>query len=224
MAVNSEGTLTIVSTNATNGTAVVKYVVKCTCSGESYNGYEQTGTFYIDGTKYENSYTLPANKTTTVFSKEKTVNNASGRKINASYSFPSTPNYGTQSGSDTVTIPVLLQAPSISDLNLKSRTLTSLTFSYTLSETVSSVHYKLSTNSNYTQIRTNTKSGEFTINNLVPNTNYTINFLARNTSGSTNKDTTKNISATTLDIGKISSVSNFSHGSNTSITITNPSR
>lgn len=93
MSVSSSGELTVVSTNADNNTAVVKYVVECKTSGESYNNYDQTGTFNIDDVKYTNTYRLPQNSTTTVFSKEVTVSNASGRKITASYSFPSTPTY-----------------------------------------------------------------------------------------------------------------------------------
>lgn len=93
MSVSSSGELSVVSTNADNNTAVVKYVVKCTTGGPSYNYNNQTGTFYIDGTKYTATYKLPENSTTTVFNKQVTVNNASGRKISASYSFPSTPNY-----------------------------------------------------------------------------------------------------------------------------------
>src|SRR5699024_7827699 len=114
-----------------------------------------TGTFYIDGTKYTNTYRLPSNSTTTVFSKEVTVSNASGRKISASYSFPSTPNYGTQEGSDSVTIPTLLETPVIDSLSLKSRTLNSLTFSYTLEKAADNVYYKLSTSSSYTRIASN---------------------------------------------------------------------
>lgn len=93
MSVSSNGELTIVSTNADNNTAVVKYVVKCTTGGPSFNYNEQTGTFYIDEKKYTSTYELPEDSTTTVFNKEVTVSNASGRKITASYSFPSTPNY-----------------------------------------------------------------------------------------------------------------------------------
>ena len=223
MAVSSSGTLTIVSTNADNNTVIVKYVVKCTTSGESYNNYDQTGTFYIDGTKYTNTYKLPSNSTTTVFSKQVTVSNASGRKISASYSFPSTPYYGTQEGSDSVTIPVLIEIPVIESLSLKSRTLNSLTFSYTLEKAADNVYYKLSSSSSYTKVASNSKSGTFTVSNLEPNTSYTINFLARNTSGSTNKDATKNVSGTTYDIGKITTLNNFTHGSNASVSITNPS-
>lgn len=224
--VSTSNKLSVISTNATNNTAVIEYVVTCQCSGSSYNAYSQTGTFYIDGTKYTASYALPQNKTTTVFSKQVTISNASGRTINASYSFPSTPYYGTQSGNASVKVPTLdlVKAPIINSLVLKSRTLTSLTFSYGLNANANTVYYKLSTSSNYTQIRTNTQTGDFTISGLNPNTSYTINFLARNTSGSTNKDATQNVSGTTFAIGQITNVSNFEHGSNTSITITNPSR
>ena len=223
MAVNSSGELTVVSTNADNNTAVVKYIVKCTTSGQSYNNYDQTGTFYIDGVKYTNTYRLPLNSTTTVFNKEVTINNASGRKITASYSFPSTPDFGVQTGSDSVTIPTLLETPVINSLKIESRTLTSLTFSYDLEKTADSTYYKLSTSSSYTQIAVDTKSRTVTIPNLEPNKEYTINVLARNTSGNTNKDTTKNISGTTYDIGKITTLNNFTHGSDASVSITNPS-
>lgn len=223
MSVSSSGELTVVSTNADNNTAVVKYVVKCTTGGPSYNYNEQTGTFYIDGTKYTSKYELPENTTTTVFSKQVTVSNASGRKISASYSFPSTPNYGTQEGSDSVTIPILIETPVIDSLSLKSKTLNSLTFSYTLEKAADNVYYKLSSESSYTKIASNSKSGSFTVNNLNPNVSYTINFLARNTSGSTNKDATKSVSGTTYDIGRITTLNNFIHGNNVGVSISNPS-
>ena len=223
MAVNSSGELTVVSTNADDNTAVVKYIVKCTTSGQSYNNYDQTGTFYIDGVKYTNTYRLPLNSTTTVFNKEVTVNNASGREIMASYNFPSTPDFGVQTGSDSVTISELLKTPVINSLKIESRTLNSLSFSYDLEETVDSTYYKLSTSSNYTQIAINTKSRTVTITNLEPNKEYTINFLARNSSGSTNKDATKNISGTTYDIGKITSLNDFIHGNSIDMSISNPS-
>ena len=223
MSVSAKGDLTIVSTNADNNTAVVKYVVTCTTGGPSFNYNEQTGTFYIDGTKYTSKYELPEDKTTTVFNKQVTVSNASGRKIEASYSFPTTPNYGTQKGSDSVTIPVLIETPKINSLSLKSRALDSLTFSDSLEMVADTVYYKLSTASSYTKIASNSKSGSFTVKNLTPNKSYIINFRARNTSGSTNKDANKNVSGTTYDIGKISTLNNFVHGNNASISITNPS-
>lgn len=70
MAVVANQSLSIISTDANNNTAVVEYNVTAKTSGESWQGYTQEGTFYIDGVKYTNKYTLPENTTTTVFSKE----------------------------------------------------------------------------------------------------------------------------------------------------------
>ena len=66
MGISVNQSLTIVSKDASNNTAQVRYVVQCTTSGDSWNGYSQSGTFNIDGTNYSNSYTLPKNSTTTV--------------------------------------------------------------------------------------------------------------------------------------------------------------
>lgn len=223
MAVSSSNELSLIGTDAEENKARIRYVVKCKTSGESYNNYDQTGTFYIDGEKYTNKYRLPQNTTTTVFDKEVVVNNASGRTISASYSFPSTPTYGTQEGEDSLKIPTLLEAPVIEKLTLKSRTINSLTFSYELEETADSIYYKLSTSSSYTRVATNKRTGTFTVSNLDPNTKYTINFKARNTSGTTDKDANKNVTGTTYDIGKISNLNDFNHGDDISVSITNPS-
>ena len=98
-----------------------------------------------------------------------------------------------------------------------------MTFSYSLNKAADTIYYKLSSSSSYTKIASNSKSGSFTVSNLNPNTKYTINFKARNSSGSTNKDANKNITGTTYDIGKISTLNNFVHGNSASISITNPS-
>ena len=66
MAVVANQNLSVISTNASNNTAVVEYKVTAKTSGESWQGYTQEGTFYIDGVKYTSSYTLPENTTTTV--------------------------------------------------------------------------------------------------------------------------------------------------------------
>lgn len=223
MAVVANQSLSIISTNADNNTAVVEYNVTAKTSGESWQGYTQEGAFYIDGAKYTNKYTLPENTTTTVFSKRVTVSNASGRQISASYSFYTTPAYGTLTGNTSVKIPTLIQAPSITSLLLKSKTLNSLTVKYTLGSKANKIYYKLSTQSSYIEIASNSSSGEFTINNLSPGMSYTVNFKARNTSGSTNKDADSNVSGTTYQIAKINTLNNFIHGENIKINITNPS-
>lgn len=223
MAVVSNQSLSVISTDASNNTAIVEYNVTATTTGESWQGYEQEGTFYIDGVKYASKYTLPENTTTTVFSKRVTISNASGKNVSASYSFYTTPAYGTLTGNTSVKIPELVQAPSIISLIVKSRTLNSLTCSYKLNSLADKIYYKLSNQSSYTQINTNSSSGEFTINNLSPNTSYTINFKARNISGDISKDADKNVSGTTYDIAKIDNLNDFVHGDSLNINITNPS-
>jgi len=223
MAVVANQNLSVISTNASNNTAVVEYKVTAKTSGESWQGYTQEGTFYIDGVKYTSSYTLPENTTTTVFSKRVTISNASGKKVSASYSFYTTPSYGTLTGNTSVNIPVLLKTPQITSLALKDRSLDSLTFKYDLNESANKIYYKLSNQSEYIQIASNNKSGEFTINSLNPNTSYTINFKARNTSGNTNKDADLDVTGTTFQIAKINTINDFKHGDNVNLNITNPS-
>ena len=130
--------------------------------------------------------------------------------------------------SQSWTLDTLIQAPSINSLALKSRTINSLTFNFTCSK-ADDWYYKLSSQSSWTQGSTSAStkgvtSGEFTISNLEPNKSYNINFKVRNWAGTEAKDTDKNdISGTTYDIGKISSVNNFEHGNSVSLIITNPS-
>lgn len=225
MAVTVSQSLSIVSTNAMNNTAVLRYVVQCTCSGESYNNYDQTGNFVVDGVTYQNTYRLPANTTTTVFSKDVTVSNASGRTVGASYSFPTTPSGGTKTGNTSVAIPNLTKAPTIKYLRLKSRTVDSLTFEFEC-DWADTFYYKLSTSSAYTRGSNNLTKGEFTINNLNPNNAYTVLFIARNWINEAQDQymqSTGEVSGTTFDIAKISSLSNFEHGNNANLAITNPS-
>ncbi len=122
------------------------------------------------------------------------------------------------------TLDTLITAPSINSLKLKSRSLDSLTFEFTCTK-ADNWYYKLSSQSSWIQgSTTGITSGEFTISNLEPNKAYNINFKVRNWAGTEAKDTDKNdISGTTYDIGKISSVNNFEHGNSVSLVITNPS-
>ena len=63
-----------------------------------------------------------------------------------------------------------------------------------------------------------------TITGLTPNTNYSVRIRALNEDKTIIGDASNSVSFTTVDIGKISSASDFQHGSNASVTITNPSR
>lgn len=125
--------------------------------------------------------------------------------------------------SQSWTLDTLIQAPSINSLALKSRTINSLTFSFTCSK-ADNWYYKLSSQSSWTLgSATGVTSGEFTITGLNPNTGYTVNFLARNWAGTEAKDTSKDTTGTTYDIAKLVSVPDVNIGSKQTITWTNPS-
>lgn len=92
--------LTEPSYNLTGNTSQVRYVVQVTTTGGTYNNYTQTGTFYINGVKYTNTYKLPKTSTTTVFDKTVTITHGSdGKKtVTASCSVPTVDPYGTLTG------------------------------------------------------------------------------------------------------------------------------
>ena len=226
MAIAVNQSFSVVSTNEGNNTAVVRYVVTCSVSGESFNNYTQTGIFYIDGISYSSSYTLPRNSTTTVFSKDVTVGNASGRTIGASFSFPTTPSGGTKSGNTSLSIPSFNvgKAPNIISLSLKSRTVNSITCKFSV-DSADTFYYRIEEGS-WIRGSNYVTNGEFTIGNLSPNSKYVVHLLARNwinESAVTYYQSEKTIEVYTYDIGKLLSVNNFNHGDSIIVSISNPS-
>lgn len=168
MGISVNQSLTIVSKDASNNTAQVRYVVQCTTSGDSWNGYSQSGTFNIDGTNYSNSYTLPKNTTTTVFDKTVTVGDASGKTVGASYSFPTTSYYGTQTGSTSVYIDLPRYA-NFTEYYISERGLEHIKVKWSADADCDWVQYSLN-GSDWI----NTSGSEYTINNLNANTSYNI--------------------------------------------------
>ena len=74
---------------------------------------------------------------------------------------------------------VLVVAPTINSLTVKSKTINSITCNFSVNH-ADTFYYKLSTQSGYTRGSNNVTTGEFTISNLEPNKAYTIDFIARN--------------------------------------------
>lgn len=215
MGISVNQSLTIVSKDASNNTAQVRYIVQCTTSGDSWNGYTQTGTFNIDGTNYTNSYTLPKNSTTTVFDKTVTVGNASGKTVGASYSFPTTSYYGTQTGNTSVYIDLPRYA-NFTECYVASTGLDVINMKWNADCWVDKVQYKLN-NENWID----TSGLEFGMG-VSPNTTYKVKLRIRRQDSQLWTESSE-MSATTKDIAKISSASNFNLGSSASVTITNPS-
>lgn len=122
----------------------------------------------------------------------------------------------------------------LTSLGVKSRTVNSITFSFT-SDKACRIYAKIvspiTTNwlNNGNPFKDNVTSGDFTINykdvtnstRLDPNTKYKFQILCRNYVSQL--DTSKEIEATTLDIAKLVSVPNVNIGSKQTITWTNPS-
>ena len=224
MGISVNQSLTIVSKDASNNTAQVRYIVQCTTSGDSWNGYTQTGTFNIDGTNYYSDYTLPKNSTTTVFDKTVTVGDASGKTVGASYSFPTTSYYGTQAGNTSVYID-LPRYLSFTQHYIDSVGLNNIKVCWATDSVRDWTEYSLN-GGNWIaandSIASDDKSGYYTISNLNPNTQYTIKTRCKRADSQlwTESGT---LTTTTKDIAKISSASNFNLGSSASVTITNPS-
>ncbi len=210
------------SKDASNNTISVRYIVKCTTSGDSWNGNKQTGTFYIDGNKYTKSYTLPKNKTTTVFDKTVTVNNASDRKISASYSFPTTPYYGTKTGKTSTTLPNIPRyAKSYHSLNKK--TINSIIMNWSSDSTIDYIWYSINNGSNWTGINVSDgTNGTYEITGLNPNTTYQIKTRVRRKDSQLTTDSST-LAVTTHDIARLTKYSDFNLGDEVSIQYSNPS-
>lgn len=97
-----------------------------------------------------------------------------------------------------------------------SRTINSLTFNGGNLSMASDLYYSLD-NSSWDYMT----DMQMTISNLNPNTTYTIYVQARSQLDG-NFKTTTSCTGTTYDIAKISNLSNFKHGDDVSVTITNP--
>ena len=118
----STHTLTEESYDVATNSSVVRYLVKLTTSGASYNINNITTTYYIDGVKYTKTHKLPQNTTTTVVDKTVTINhNDDGsRSVTASFSTPTNISAGTMTGSKTTqltTIPRKADLTSAPDFN-----------------------------------------------------------------------------------------------------------
>lgn len=106
------------------------------------------------------------------------------------------------------------------------RSYNSITINWSTDANVSTFQYKLNSGSWIdAETNINKRSGSFTITNLTPNTSYKISFDALRIDGdwSTHGGIDVYVNTSTYDIGKISSVPGFEHGSNAVVTITNPS-
>ena len=100
------------SYNATNKTIQVRYVLKLTTTGSSYNNNTITSSYWIDGTKYTSKHKLPKTSTTTIFDKTVAIPCTSNRTVSARYSVPTDISAGTMTGSKSLAIKKRIQPTS----------------------------------------------------------------------------------------------------------------
>lgn len=112
MAITKTNSLTIVSKDSTTNTAVVRYIVDLTTTGQTWWNYDVKCKYTIDGVSGENAnYTrLPLNSTIRVLDVQQTIYNASGKTVNASFSYYTGTSAGTVTGSASVYIDLPLKA------------------------------------------------------------------------------------------------------------------
>lgn len=144
--------------------------------------------------------------------------NSDGRKdVSISSSFNSNISPSSGSANGTMTLTAIPRYASISH-SLNSTGLNNIKINWSSDSNCDAIQYSLN-GGNWI----NTGGKPYNISGLSPNTNYSIRTRVRRAdSGLWTESGT--ISATTKDIGRISGVNNFEHGSNAVVSVSNPSR
>lgn len=212
--------------NTSTNKSQVDYNVYCQSSGSGSISANHQLYFSLNGNviKNENTYVNVSSPNAFIQIASGTLeveHNSDGSKtINFEASIKATGGYGVSaSKSDTFELtkinryPTFTVKPSMTDKGLNW-----IKFKYGSVNMRSDLYYSLD-NSNWTHI----DADETKISGLEPETKYTIYVQARNQADNSLK-TTETISETTYAIAKISSVNNFNHGDNASVSITNPAR
>lgn len=202
----------------------VDYNVYCQSSGSGSISANHTLYFELGGNVIRNenvyvnvsspnAYIQIAKGTMTV-----THNSDGTSALNFGASITATGGYGVSASTSGTFVletisryPKFTTKPSVTDKGLNW-----IKFKYGTTNIYSDIYYSLD-NSNWIHVT----SDETKISNLTPEKTYTIYVQARNQADNSLR-TTETISATTYAIAKISTLNNFEHGSNPSISITNP--
>lgn len=216
--------------NVSNNTSVVHVRVTITTTEPSFSNYDHYGTIVIDGTNYSHGpYTLP-HTTTRTFESTKTIthNDDGAKSVNWSYSFP-VKSDDTRTGSGSITLTTIARASQPSCITWPQ---TTQDIGY-LGDTIK-VHMNRKSTS-FTHKVTYTfgnKSGTIATN-VTDNCNWTIplslgdggtgTIYAETFNGSTSVGK-KSVSFTVHNPkATITNAPNINHGSNLTVTYSNPS-
>lgn len=223
MAVTSSSSLWFVR-DAGGNKAVVKYEVYATTSGSSYNNYDITTSVWVDGQSATGVHKLPSNTTTTCFSGEFTISNASGKYITASYSIPTGISAGTLTGSTSMTIPSLVTTPTMTT-SVTARGLNTISASMSITNNgganIIDRYIELFTDSACTnKVGTISGANSGTFSSLTPNTTY---YVRANASNGSFRGYSSVVQTSTYNYATITSAPNLTHGNNLTVSYTNPS-
>lgn len=205
------------SVNVNKNTSNLYVKLTATTSGESYNLKSPSGTIKINGTTYNYSKNIPKNTITTLYEATHTiVHNTDGTKsVGISYSFATGISAGTLTGSTTVNLSNIPRYASISH-SLNSVGLNFAKINWHSDSNCDILQYSIN-GGNWL----NASGNPYTISGLSPNVNYKIKTRVRRKDSGLYSQT-GDLSVTTKDIARISRASNFNHGDNTVVGISNP--
>ena len=214
--------------NNANNTSTVSATVYIKCNSHTSYENNRTSTLSINGQTFSNTLNinLSPGTTVTLISGSTTVtHNSDGSKtitISASSALPNGSGWGPKFGSASanVSLTTIGRYAEINSAYVESTGLTTAVIRYSVSKSASiycSVDKALWGGARVK----NTTSGTFTVTGLTPNTKHSFSILARATDSGLDRVSSE-FYGTTKDIARISSVSNFEHGSNASVSITNP--
>lgn len=216
-----------------NNSSIVSATVYVKCNSHTSYENNKTSTLSINGQTFSNTLNINLAPGTTVAlvsgSTTVTHNNDGSKTINISSSsaLPNGSGWGPKSGSASanVSLTTIQRYLSINNFSLKSKTVNSLTFSWSSSHPRDFTAYSLN-GGNWTPagdtVASDNKSGNFTIYNLSPNTTYSIKIRLKRTDNQLWTETNA-ISITTYDIARLIATPNIDIGNNHTINWNNPS-
>ena len=236
--------ITLNSQDVANNKSNVTVKMYLSFDGSSYNAYTNyatSGSMMIDG--ITRSYSISninftAGKAKDILLAEWTgyVNHKEDgtQTLNVTGSWNTdTTRIGSGSCSTSLKLTDIPRYANLTALSVKNRTVNTITLSYT-TDRPAWLFINLNNGEGWLNggepFKSNTTSGEITISykdrastkKLDPNTTYNITVLCRALNRDSELNTSREISATTYDIAKISSLANFEHGNNPVVGISNP--
>lgn len=217
------------SINTATNTSNVRITVNIWRTNTGYTTYG-TGTVYatINGTQYTQAISSSQaitydDKVSNFFDKTLDIpHNSDGTKTLTVSVHIDHERFSATSHSANFGLTNIPRYPSVSQ-SLNTKTLNSIKMNYSSDSTCDYLWYSTNNGANWTGVDiADGTSGTYTITGLSPNTTYNIKTRLRRKDSQLTADSSA-LSVTTYQIGQISSVSNFDHGSSTTLVTTNPS-